>query len=93
MVDWPLWKVYGMLQLYFQRGQVHVVSDSSGAIGGMVIAVPEDNSYLRIEQIICTSTGAFKVLRMACKAKYPGMDLIYFRHKYGKQRKLSARKV
>lgn len=91
MVDWPMWKVYALLECHFKRGQLHITANNS-AISGMVIAVPE-LEHIRIEQIICASTDAFKVLRAACRHRYPGKDLVYFRHKTQKAGRWPARKV
>lgn len=92
MADWPLWRVFDMLRVYWNREQLYVTTDQTGAICGMVIAVPQIDSVC-IEQIICTSTDAFKVLRAACRHKFPGQDLVYFRHKTSKKGRWPARKV
>ena len=78
------------IQQAAQRDSLHTVVED-GKITGMIIAYTNVDNTLEIEQLVCSTKSAFKVLRHGCRHIYADMDLVYFRG--GHRRKLSAKLI
>jgi hypothetical protein len=86
-IDCSYGEILYKIQQAAHRDNLHTVVEN-GKITGMIIAYTNTDNTLEIEQLVCSTKSAFKVLRHGCRHIYADMDLCFMRN--GKRKRLAA---